>query len=98
MARHKQSAAPNTEKIADRKSTRLNSSHSQISYAVFCLKKKKNHVFHAQLTRLFPLWYRHVGDAFRRVACLAVIGPAAQQDADVPPVAAACARLSQSEH
>src|SRR5256886_8811429 len=27
----------------DRKSTRLNSSHSQISYAVFCLKKKKNH-------------------------------------------------------
>src|SRR2546430_13668983 len=30
----------------DRKSTRLNSSHSQISYAVFCLKKKK----HIQLT------------------------------------------------
>src|SRR5256886_8709218 len=28
----------------DRKSTRLNSSHSQISYAVFCLKKKKNFV------------------------------------------------------
>src|SRR2546427_1783891 len=28
--------------LADRKSTRLNSSHSQISYAVFCLKKKKN--------------------------------------------------------
>src|SRR5438309_9314923 len=27
--------------IADRKSTRLNSSHSSISYAVFCLKKKK---------------------------------------------------------
>src|SRR5688572_30684683 len=27
-------------KVADRKSTRLNSSHSQISYAVFCLKKK----------------------------------------------------------
>src|SRR2546427_3682106 len=26
----------------DRKSTRLNSSHSQISYAVFCLKKKKH--------------------------------------------------------
>src|SRR2546430_5891307 len=30
---------------ADRKSTRLNSSHSQISYAVFCLKKK-NYVAH----------------------------------------------------
>src|SRR5688572_32575272 len=28
--------------LEDRKSTRLNSSHSQISYAVFCLKKKKN--------------------------------------------------------
>src|SRR5256886_12805862 len=28
--------------VIDRKSTRLNSSHSQISYAVFCLKKKKN--------------------------------------------------------
>src|SRR2546430_8642218 len=27
----------------DRKSTRLNSSHSQISYAVFCLKKKNHH-------------------------------------------------------
>src|SRR5688572_31021588 len=32
---------PNMERIrVDRKSTRLNSSHSQISYAVFCLKKK----------------------------------------------------------
>src|SRR2546430_13488974 len=29
--------------VRDRKSTRLNSSHSQISYAVFCLKKKKDH-------------------------------------------------------
>src|SRR5258708_21146843 len=28
--------------VADRKSTRLNSSHQIISYAVFCLKKKKN--------------------------------------------------------
>src|SRR2546430_12036687 len=31
---------PTTFKVRDRKSTRLNSSHSQISYAVFCLKKK----------------------------------------------------------
>src|SRR2546430_8516824 len=30
------------ERGRDRKSTRLNSSHSQISYAVFCLKKKKD--------------------------------------------------------
>src|SRR2546430_11256869 len=29
--------------IRDRKSTRLNSSHSQISYAVFCLKQKADH-------------------------------------------------------
>src|SRR3989475_7939170 len=33
--------APWIEAYTDRKSTRLNSSHSQISYAVFCLKKKK---------------------------------------------------------
>src|SRR2546430_12908888 len=32
----------------DRKSTRLNSSHSQISYAVFCLKKKNTHSTHAR--------------------------------------------------
>src|SRR5205085_7312590 len=32
---------PARKRLADRKSTRLNSSHSQISYAVFCLKKKK---------------------------------------------------------
>src|SRR2546430_12959277 len=34
----------------DRKSTRLNSSHSQISYAVFCLKKKNNHIDSSELT------------------------------------------------
>src|SRR3712207_8358030 len=31
----------------DRKSTRLNSSHANISYAVFCLKKKKQKITHA---------------------------------------------------
>src|SRR2546430_13597745 len=37
-------------KTEDRKSTRLNSSHSQISYAVFCLKKKtKNTKQHSKL-------------------------------------------------
>src|SRR2546427_8003930 len=34
-------AQPDANSNLDRKSTRLNSSHSQISYAVFCLKKKK---------------------------------------------------------
>src|SRR5258708_9621221 len=38
--RYKTEADP---RITDRKSTRLNSSHQIISYAVFCLKKKKNH-------------------------------------------------------
>src|SRR2546427_7716514 len=40
-------AGPRPERHAqrrDRKSTRLNSSHSQISYAVFCLKKKKTEI------------------------------------------------------
>src|SRR2546430_10749794 len=34
----------NENQLGDRKSTRLNSSHSQISYAVFCLKKKTRSV------------------------------------------------------
>src|SRR5688572_31483636 len=39
---------------ADRKSTRLNSSHSQISYAVFCLKKKKLPRESAEMDVLLP--------------------------------------------
>src|SRR5438309_9213586 len=35
----------------DRKSTRLNSSHSSISYAVFCLKKKKRFLVYLHLSR-----------------------------------------------
>src|SRR3989337_3382670 len=38
------------EAFLDRKSTRLNSSHGSISYAVFCLKKKKNQNKHKQAT------------------------------------------------
>src|SRR5205085_3931432 len=51
VCRHVLQAIPHPERViaelarvtrrGDRKSTRLNSSHSQISYAVFCLKKKK---------------------------------------------------------
>src|SRR3989442_7560045 len=37
---------------ADRKSTRLNSSHVRISYAVFCLKKKTTAVMHIDATRV----------------------------------------------
>src|SRR2546427_9487436 len=44
--------------IGDRKSTRLNSSHSQISYAVFCLKKKKKttHISTTQLSTTSSCW------------------------------------------
>src|SRR2546430_3463973 len=42
----------------DRKSTRLNSSHSQISYAVFCLKKKNSQMGRPSLTRLsLGVWH-----------------------------------------
>src|SRR3712207_8783021 len=36
----------------DRKSTRLNSSHANISYAVFCLKKKKTMHLHSKITHI----------------------------------------------
>src|SRR2546427_4025511 len=65
----------------DRKSTRLNSSHSQISYAVFCLKKKISHLRanisthtvgrqafpHARRTRVAP---RAVGGARKQMPTL----------------------------
>src|SRR2546430_8802802 len=47
-------AAPRERKIEDRKSTRLNSSHSQISYAVFCLKKKQSST-HFRFHRQHPI-------------------------------------------
>src|SRR2546422_2912192 len=37
-------------RVGDRKSTRLNSSHGYISYAVFCLKKKKKNITHLSRT------------------------------------------------
>src|SRR6267143_4307940 len=40
-AEHYEVCLPPASRNVDRKSTRLNSSHSSISYAVFCLKKKK---------------------------------------------------------
>src|SRR2546430_11956038 len=43
-------AASCLDQEQDRKSTRLNSSHSQISYAVFCLKKKKKPTRHSTHT------------------------------------------------
>src|SRR5439155_10110632 len=43
-ARNVDPRSPNDSRSEDRKSTRLNSSHVAISYAVFCLKKKKPNV------------------------------------------------------
>src|SRR2546430_7146629 len=46
--------------LKDRKSTRLNSSHSQISYAVFCLKKKKNNyklIYSSNITHNIRSYY-----------------------------------------
>src|SRR5258708_19579194 len=43
----------------DRKSTRLNSSHQIISYAVFCLKKKKNKQCKMLPMKRMPLCHRH---------------------------------------
>src|SRR3712207_7855264 len=43
----------------DRKSTRLNSSHANISYAVFCLKKKKKNEEHGVTQRMVPNDQRH---------------------------------------
>src|SRR3712207_7799511 len=44
--------------VEDRKSTRLNSSHANISYAVFCLKKKKS--FQSWVAHYFSLTHRYV--------------------------------------
>src|SRR5256886_4593373 len=52
---------------SDRKSTRLNSSHSQNSYAVFCLKKKKNGLHHppGEPDGLFEVFQLHRGSELR---------------------------------
>src|SRR2546427_4933455 len=47
----------------DRKSTRLNSSHSQISYAVFCLKKKKIDAYVRRTVRGPKRFVRHRGES-----------------------------------
>src|SRR2546422_8226602 len=47
---HTKTTAADCEAKGDRKSTRLNSSHGYISYAVFCLKKKNNARDRAQLS------------------------------------------------
>src|SRR3712207_8360311 len=50
---HRLSEIEHRHVVRDRKSTRLNSSHANISYAVFCLKKKKQRLLHT------PQMYAH---------------------------------------
>src|SRR5690349_23647327 len=50
---------------ADRKSTRLNSSHVEISYAVFCLKKKKKRKINTKNTKKNKL-RTHTADKYRQ--------------------------------
>src|SRR2546430_11017545 len=57
---HDFGGAARNQQPRDRKSTRLNSSHSQISYAVFCLKKKNN------LEREAPAQHNHGSQAPER--------------------------------
>src|SRR3989337_697323 len=65
-------------RVLDRKSTRLNSSHGSISYAVFCLKKKKkalkdNHVptpSHATRAKPYPARDGHTMELARRTESL----------------------------
>src|SRR2546427_3826589 len=53
-------AALPDDKRRDRKSTRLNSSHSQISYAVFCLKKKKKNNKKCEVKQKYTICLRNV--------------------------------------
>src|SRR5438132_8882603 len=52
------SPAPGDRSSTDRKSTRLNSSHTVISYAVFCLKKKKQRIKEVYTNRTYRLFFR----------------------------------------
>src|SRR2546430_5784986 len=67
-------------KPADRKSTRLNSSHSQISYAVFCLKKKKicdgADAIHLPVHRRFKVdLHADIADASDEPGSLSIVEP-----------------------
>src|SRR5256885_8717519 len=61
LAAHLRLARPHPHRLRrrDRKSTRLNSSHLVISYAVFCLKKKKNNQLPSMPNLHTDLTFRH---------------------------------------
>src|SRR3989475_6725305 len=58
-----------TKKQLDRKSTRLNSSHSQISYAVFCLKKKKKKNIQGRTQTIMRCHYLNIHTSAPRRGC-----------------------------
>src|SRR5437867_6706642 len=84
--------------LSDRKSTRLNSSHRTISYAVFCLKKKKiKHQFHQLQVRQIPRQAPHLpalaprphtADQARYTdsSCHSTLTTASMHSLDKPPV------------
>src|SRR3712207_7369853 len=51
--------SPTSRVRGDRKSTRLNSSHANISYAVFCLKKKRGRLSLSTYAPAWPMWFHH---------------------------------------
>src|SRR2546430_12040929 len=64
-----ENTTPRTAHSVDRKSTRLNSSHSQISYAVFCLKKKNKC---SESYYLIASFRTSAPEIFKRLSCSAV--------------------------
>src|SRR5256886_8592259 len=77
--------------VKDRKSTRLNSSHSQISYAVFCLKKKKKNI---TLTDYSSPSYR----AFNTSTYSAIAKAACSSPASQRPIQTHLLGTSQPQH
>src|SRR2546429_3310158 len=63
-ARYRRAFFDGPDRAVDRKSTRLNSSHGYISYAVFCLKKKKKIYFLLGLAVLDDLVVHAAGQRF----------------------------------
>src|SRR5256885_12929755 len=59
FSRRGAATAVSSSPALDRKSTRLNSSHLVISYAVFCLKKKKKKILHVSVQSIYTVTIYH---------------------------------------
>src|SRR5256885_3506606 len=69
MRRRKSIRIASDNQSGDRKSTRLNSSHLVISYAVFCLKKKKKTIFQRRVTASYCLYNPQNRYTFNHFTC-----------------------------